>query len=278
MFDKIMLATDFSPCAEQMWGSLEEFRKLGTKEVILMHAVPLTPPARFVDKAQEMLEDRKQEVEGMGFSAKIMVQVGQAPQEINDVAVKEQVDLVLVGAKGENRIRDMFLGNTVRDLIRTAKKPILVEKFKNTRGKWTAVCPRKFDRVLLPVDFSEASMRVFSLVRDKFAGHIKEVILVHVVDSGHTEEVLEAQRAEAGDRLKAMRQNLEDAGIMTFMRIRAGIPSQHIINAAKEEAVTLVMLSTRGAGNIAELLLGSTAENVVRKAARPVLLFPGRQV
>jgi nucleotide-binding universal stress UspA family protein len=49
-----------------------------------------------------------------------VVQVGQAPQEINDVAVKEQVDLVLVRAKGENRIRDMFLGNTVRDLIRTA--------------------------------------------------------------------------------------------------------------------------------------------------------------
>ncbi len=278
MFNKIMLATDFSPCAEQMWGSLEEFHKLGTKEVILMHAVPLTPPARFVDKAQEMLEGRKQEVEGMGFSAKIMVQVGQAPQEINDVAVKEQVDLVLVGAKGENRIRDMFLGNTVRDLIRTAKKPILVEKFKNTRGKWTAVCPQKFDRVLLPVDFSEASMRVFSLVRDRLAGYIKEAILVHVVDSGHTEELLEAQRAEAGDRLKAMRQNLEDAGIRTFVRIRVGIPSQHIINAAKEEAVTLLMLSTRGAGNIAELLLGSTAENVVRKSARPVLLFPGRKL
>jgi hypothetical protein len=102
----------------------------------------------------------------------------------------------------------------------------------------------------LPVDFSEASMRVFSLVRDRLAANIKEVVLINVVDTGNSQEELEALRAEAGDRLAAMRRSLEDAGIQTFMRIRAGVPSENIIKAAREEAVTLVMLATRGAGSI----------------------------
>ncbi|MBS4023886.1 MAG: universal stress protein [Dethiobacter sp.] len=278
MFEKVMVATDFSACAEQLWDCLGEFSSLGTKEIVLMHAVPLTPPARFVDQARVRLEERKLEVESQGFTAKIVVQVGQAPQEINSVAVKEQVDLVLVGAKGENRIREVFLGNTVRDLIRTSKKPVLIEKFKNARGKWMPVCSRKFERVLLPTDFSEASMRVFSLVKDRLAPKIAEAILIHVVDSGHTEDLLEVRRAEAGDRLNAMRQNLEDAGVKSSICIRVGIPSEHIIKTAREEAVTSVMIATRGAGSIKELLLGSTAENVVRRCTRPILLFPGKNL
>ncbi len=278
MFGKVMLATDFSQCSEQLWNCLAELKELGATELVLMHAVPLTPPARFVDQAEERLNARKVEAEELGYRAKVVVQVGQAPQEINSVAAKEDVDLILVGAKGENRIREVFIGNTVRDLIRTAKKPVLVEKYKVTRGNWAPVCARKFDRVLLPVDFSEASMRVFSLVKDRLAGRVTEAVLIHVVDKGHTEELLEANRAEALDRLNAMRQVLEEAGIKTEVRIKVGIPSQHIINAARDEAVTLVMIATRGAGSIKELLLGSTAENVVRKSPRPVLLFPGRHL
>jgi nucleotide-binding universal stress UspA family protein len=278
LFGKVLLATDFSQCSEQLWNCLDELKVLGARELVVMHAVPLTPPARFVDQAEERLSARKAEAEAMGFQAKVVVQVGQAPQEINNVAAREKVDLILVGAKGENRIREVFIGNTVRDLIRTVRKPILVEKYKVTRGNWTPVCARKFDRVLLPVDFSEASMWIFSLVKDKLAGHISEAVLIHVVDKGHTEELLEANRAEALDRLNAMRQVLEDAGIRTEVRIKVGIPSQHIIKAARDEAVTLVMLATRGAGSIRELLLGSTAENVVRKSPRAVLLFPGRNL
>jgi nucleotide-binding universal stress UspA family protein len=278
MFEKVLVATDFSPSAEQLWGCLGELKRIGTKEIVLMHAVPLTPPARFVDQAEKKLEDKKAEVEQQGFTAKIVVQVGQAPQEINAVAVKENVDLVLVSGKGESRFREMFLGNTVRDLVRISSKPIMIEKLKKTGNKLSTLCPRKFERVLLPVDFSEASLRVFSLVRDRLAANIKEVVLINVVDTGRSQDEIEALRAEAGDRLAAMRRNLEDAGIQTFMRIRAGIPSEYIIKTAREEAVTLVMLATRGAGSIKELLLGSTAENVVRSSPRPVLLFPGRKL
>lgn len=120
-------------------------------------------------------------------------------------------------------------------------------------------------------------MQVFSLVKEKMAGYIKELILVNVVDSGHTEDMINEQRNQALDRLQDLRQYMQDAGINTEVRVRIGIPSQHIVSLCREDMVTLVILATRGAGSIKELLLGSTAENVVRKCPRSVLLFRNKE-
>lgn len=277
MFKKVILATDFSPCAEQLYSCLPELKKLGAKEVILLHIVPLTPPARHVEEAKERLMSRKPQLEEMGFAVSVTVRVGHAPQEINRVAARYKADLILVGARGENRIRDVFLGNTVRDLIRTSKTPMLVEKFIFDQGKCQPASPEKLKRLLLPVDFSDASMRVFALIKDRWAAVVDEALLVHVVDSGHTEEQVAMHRSEAADRLNAMRQTLADEGIKTEVLIEIGTPFIHIIEAAHKKEATMVVLATRGAGNIKELLLGSTAENVARKSRIPVLLYPDRK-
>ena len=121
---------------------------------------------------------------------------------------------------------------------------------------------------------SQDSFRVYSLFINKLAGRVEEAVLVHVVDKGHTEEVVEKQKDEALDRLTALRQNLEDAGIKTEIRVRIGMPARQIAKIAEEDNVSLVMMATRGAGNIRELFVGSTAENVIRDSSRPVLLFP----
>lgn len=277
MFEKVILATDFSPCAEELQGCLPELKKLGAKEVILLHIVPLTPPARHVDEAKERLLSRKAELEALGLTVSVTVRVGYAAQEINRVAALRKADLILVGARGENRIRDVFLGNTVRDLICTSKTPMLVEKYVLDKGRCTPASPQKLRRLLLPVDFSDSSMKVFSLVKDKWAAVVDEAILMHVVDTGHTEELVARHKSEAADRLNAMRQTLVDEGVKTETIIEVGTPFVHIIEAAREKEATMVVLATRGAGNIKELLLGSTAENVARKSSVPVLLFPDRK-
>jgi nucleotide-binding universal stress UspA family protein len=276
MFRKILLATDFSQCAEQLWHCVGELRGLGAEEVVAVHILPLMSGGRFEEYAREKLAGHIAEVKKLGMDAKVLVRTGPAPQEINALAEEEDVDLVLVGAKGENRIREFFLGNTARNLIRISKKPILVEKFKmlTDERECAAVCERKFQRVLLPIDFSEDSLRIFSLVKDRLAEYVEEVILAHIVDQGSSREVIEKMKNEATDRLSALSQNLEDAGVKTQIRVRVGIPSNYIVQVAEDDAVTLVMMATRGAGSIKELLIGSTTENVARHSSRPVLLFP----
>ncbi|MDW7649819.1 MAG: universal stress protein [Bacillota bacterium] len=276
MFKKILLATDFSQCAEQLWHCVGELKGLGAEELVAVHISPLMSGGRLEAYAEEKLSAQIEAVRDLGMQAKVVVRTGPAAQEINALAETEGMDLVLIGAKGESWIREFFLGSTARDLIRISHTPILVEKFKmlTDERECAAVCERKFQRVLLPIDFSEDSLRIFSLVKDRLAKWVDEVILVHIVDRGSSGDMIEKMKSEATDRLIALSQNLEDAGVSTQVRVRIGIPSSYITQLAEDDAVTLVMMATRGAGSIKELLIGSTTENVARHSSRPVLLFP----
>ncbi len=54
-------------------------------------------------------------------------------------------------------------------------------------------------------------------------------------------------------------------------RIGTGLPSEEIVAAALDEAVDVIILGTRGKTGLAHVLLGSTAERVIRTAPCPVL-------
>lgn len=53
--------------------------------------------------------------------------------------------------------------------------------------------------------------------------------------------------------------------------LREGEPSQQIIAAAREWRADVIIVGTHGRGAVAHMLLGSTAESVVRHAHAPVL-------
>ena len=56
--------------------------------------------------------------------------------------------------------------------------------------------------------------------------------------------------------------------------VTEGTPADDILNAAGRRRADLIVLGTRGAGNVARLLLGSTAQRVLRRARVPVLTVP----
>jgi nucleotide-binding universal stress UspA family protein len=53
--------------------------------------------------------------------------------------------------------------------------------------------------------------------------------------------------------------------------LRVGIPYREVVEAAREEAVDLVLLATHGRGEIHRLLVGSVADKVIRLAPCPVM-------
>jgi universal stress protein A len=56
---------------------------------------------------------------------------------------------------------------------------------------------------------------------------------------------------------------------------RTGAPVAEILRFADEEAIDLIVMGTHGWGPLKHLILGSTAENVVRTASCPVLTVKG---
>jgi nucleotide-binding universal stress UspA family protein len=111
----------------------------------------------------------------------------------------------------------------------------------------------------------------------------EEVVILHVVDTRnlHIPDIYaimdlsvlgEKQAISAKKKANKMTKKLRDIGIKTIIRIEKGIPFKEILRAEKEEDVSLIVIGSHGTSNVKEMLLGSVAEKVVRKAEKPVLV------
>jgi len=145
--------------------------------------------------------------------------------------------------------------------------------------------PIKIKTILVPLDFSRASMEALDYAV-AFAKQFQAAIhLVHVHPADELSSApgaghLLLQSAEAIERL-----NEELAGIhrkhVSFCpencHVRGGRPYQEIVELAREIDADLIVLATRGHTGLKRILLGSTAERVVRLAPCPILVVRQRR-
>ncbi len=82
---------------------------------------------------------------------------------------------------------------------------------------------------------------------------------------------LDSLRKQADQQLDEMVKAMAETGLRAQSRVEVGIPSQAIQEMAKEFDSDLVILGTRGLGGMEHILVGSTAERVMRMAPCPVL-------
>jgi nucleotide-binding universal stress UspA family protein len=68
-------------------------------------------------------------------------------------------------------------------------------------------------------------------------------------------------------------QTLQEVNIKARVRIEKGIPFTEILRVEDDEDVSLIIIGSHGKSNVAEILLGSVSEKVIRKAKRPVLVM-----
>lgn len=276
--NKVLLATDYSDTAAELINCLDELRILGIDEVILTHVINIQSSKivnveQFKKSNRERLEKIKAEIEEKGFKVKIRIPVGKPSSEINKLANEEDVALTLVASHGEGFIKKIFLGSTTYNLIRQTDKPVLIEKFENIEGEATVACTRKFNRILLPIDFSKNASVCFDLVKE-LKQKAEEIILLHAIESSSSDEELKELKLEAEDKLNEMSEELKESDIANNISIRVleGAASDNIIEVAENENIGLILMPKTGKSNIKELLLGSTSDRVAKESPVPVLL------
>ncbi|HSR53554.1 MAG TPA: universal stress protein [Acidobacteriota bacterium] len=137
----------------------------------------------------------------------------------------------------------------------------------------------QLNKVIAATDFSEASLvaleTVFNLNLDEGA----TIYVVHVLDMpagidpmGTLGPSLEEFKEEARQKLAGMiPANVpENVSIQTV--VLRGTPSKAISEFARQQDADLIVVSTHGRSGLARLLMGSTAETVLRKAPCQVLV------
>lgn len=86
------------------------------------------------------------------------------------------------------------------------------------------------------------------------------------------EEVERALREDGEEALARLDGRAAEAGIEAETAIRKGVPHEEIIDYAADHGVDLVVIGATGRSAFKTVLLGSTAERVLRQAAVPVLI------
>ncbi len=134
--------------------------------------------------------------------------------------------------------------------------------------------------ILLPVDFSEPSLRATEYGLEIARRFGATLHLLHVIEDPviylpifESYPVPTSQQFEtyAQDRLEnwILPEDAEQCAVETHWV--HGLPAAKIVEFATDCRSDLIILGTHGRGSAAHLLLGSVAEKVVRKGPCPVL-------
>ena len=140
-------------------------------------------------------------------------------------------------------------------------------------------------KILYPTDFSEASAKAKDELIKMSSCNIEEVIMLHVMDerlyaySAYIDSFSIDNLNIQGEILKSVKEKmsvwekeLEDAGLKVITKITEGIPFPQILYIAKSFEVSSIIMGYQGHSKVEEMLLGSTAEKVSRKAPVSVIL------
>jgi len=133
-----------------------------------------------------------------------------------------------------------------------------------------------FRTILHPTDFSKRSQSAFALACALARDHGSQLIVLHVVEMatiGYGEGVVPPNpvelRAEVQEQLNRLQVPHEN--VRAERRLEEGDAVTEILRVGQEVGADLIVMGTHGRSGLSRLLMGSVAEQVVRRAACPVL-------
>lgn len=138
--------------------------------------------------------------------------------------------------------------------------------------------------ILVSIDFSAVSKRVVAAAEELARGLGGRLVVLHVVqppvltDSDFGTQLTAEYAAEATEaaekQLARLRQQLEKGGLAVEVRDTTGYPGQCILDAADDVGADFIVLGSHGHGAFYDLIVGSTASRVLKRARCPVLIVP----
>lgn len=257
MFNHCVLSVDYSEGWEKTLDHLPAaVRLFGLKRVTLVHVIE-THKRQHIEDSEGAIEGRLKKLAGQ-LGGELDVQVdyrlgrGFAASELLEAARKVAADMVITLNRSHSSGHALFRGNIALNLARMTRIPLLILPMDSKVAEPDGV-------IMLATDGSASSRNAETCFRSYMdKGHAG---LVAWVDEGE---------ADAGAMLDALSNEYSQVSVQRLK----GSPGKEIVEAAKQEDVTLLLVGKRGATPISELPLGSVAEYIARESHNPTLLVP----
>ena len=299
-FNRILVPIDFSrQSLKAIPYALAISRQFGA-DIHLLHVVdttqyppltlltlPLVPQAEWNQRLMKRLEALALKYRTNGKVSTVDPRAGTAYEEICAAAHELKADLIVMATHGYRGYKRVALGSTTEHVVQHSPCPVLVVRL-HARHWNGAPDPRtstgfRLAKILVPMDFSERSRVGFQHGRQLARDFGAELRLVHVINPNtfpFGEEYTALDPAELLKKMEdaaqqQMRSMATKSNLRYSVRVIHGSPGVEICNAANDD-VDLIVISTHGRTGLGHLLIGSTAEHVVRYARCSVLVIPAR--
>ena len=286
----LLIATDFSAAAgravrraaqlaTQLAARLELLHVMSGPSLQALHEAfsdTADMETQLFAEAQRLLDDQAAALAGIDRDrVTTRVTVGKVLEEILQAGAA--ADMLVLGARGLNPLREFVLGTTAERLLRKRTHPTLVAK-QEPAGPYR--------RVLVPVDFSPHSVAAVRSAAAVAPG--ADITLVHAFDvpfegklwlAGVAEEAIEYYRAEARQQaLARMGALTQDLGIDAYRLhhvVEHGDARRVILAKEQVLGADLIVIGKHGRSVMEELFLGSVTERILSDSKCDVLVVHG---
>jgi nucleotide-binding universal stress UspA family protein len=140
------------------------------------------------------------------------------------------------------------------------------------------------EKILVPCDFSDEATNAFRLAIDLAHATSAEIHVVHVIElpmmhedvltplPSFDETLLKELSERAEEKFSTMKLEYAKEHLPIETKIEFGPILSTLLDYLQDQKITLVMMGTKGSTGLEEVLIGSTAEKIVRHAECPVIV------
>jgi nucleotide-binding universal stress UspA family protein len=172
-----------------------------------------------------------------------------------DLIHSAQPDLTVLATHGREGLAHLLLGSVAETVMQHAFRPVLCVR----EPEHGMALP--YRRILVPTDLSVASRLAFPMAALLARRFSAEVVALNVVASTTVSE---------STLWKYFQEDF--AGLPVTAQVHRGPVWDSIVRIAGEERADLIVMATRGHDSLADRVMGSNTERVVRHAPCPVLV------
>lgn len=278
--NRILVAIDRSTMGNEALKRAILISKEKNSQLIVMHVIESSfMDSPFVQTMDQNEIKKKVTKEIDRFISKenieyvILIESGSASTSISLKAKSIGADLLIVGTHGKDDISSGYFGSTVLKLIQKTRIPVLIIK-NEVQGN--------YKKMLAPTNLSHYSKESILFSRSIFETTTLKYLYAYVSANELQAMTYRLGVDELGNLKKeilteahiALDDFVKDVGNgeMAFVECTASV-NEDILEYIEKDDADLLVLGSKGVGNLNSFIFGSTASYLVKNAPRDILVY-----
>lgn len=273
---KIIVPIDFSETSEFALQVAASIAKKQKAELLVLHMLEMAgnflsktdgeqqaAAAYFFKISEQKMEKYLNKPYLKGVKVTPIIKHYKVFSEINEVALNNEVQLIVMGSHGVSGVKEVFIGSNTEKVIRHSNIPVLVIKHQ--------IEDVSFDIGIFACDFSMENIKPYQEAKTMFKKLGTQLYLLYVntpyeqfKSSNEIDEKIQKFLKKADGGLM----NLHDVHKISDYSVEKGI-----INFGLNVGADVVAIPTHGRKGFSHFVEGSITEDISNHASFPVMTF-----